>query len=177
VLLPLATCRSALPASRDSEPPCRRFSGNLLDIVNDEGKPLVSPLPNGAWPIVLGLSLQQGKTLKAALNASKVTSVTLASPKRRQTTVPIAFSTRGYPEGNSYYGSLMATGALGALWSAHTTCLASQILNAVEKTAKAKVDPSLTQQQIKALYGKALPQVGCGAALHTLISAPQNGPA
>jgi hypothetical protein len=159
LLLLLAVCRSALSTPRANEPPCRRFSGNLLGVVTDEGKPIVSPLPNGAWPIVLGLSLQQGKTLQAALQAGKITSVTLTSPTRRQTKVPIAFSTRGYPEGNSYYASLMATGALGALWSAHTTCSASQILDAVAATAKAKVDPSLTEQEIKALYGKGLLQV------------------
>jgi hypothetical protein len=53
----------------------------------------------------------------------------------------------------------MGSSALGALWSAHTGCSAKQILGVVVATARAKVDPSMSADEIKACYGKGLLQV------------------
>uniref|UniRef100_A0A383WL33 Peptidase S8/S53 domain-containing protein n=1 Tax=Tetradesmus obliquus TaxID=3088 RepID=A0A383WL33_TETOB len=53
----------------------------------------------------------------------------------------------------------MATGAFGALWSAHPSCSRQQILAAVSETAKPKLNSGLPDWEVKARYGKGLLQV------------------
>jgi hypothetical protein len=91
------------------------------------------------------------------LKANKITSVTVKSSYLAATvTVPIRF---GFPSGSSLFAAAMGTGALGALWSAHTGCSSKQILSAVTATSRAKVDPILSSDELKGLYGKGLVQV------------------
>lgn len=141
--------------ARDNQGPCERVTGNLEGVFVN-GTAVTSP--TGAWPIVIGASLQQGKALLSALQAGKLTSLTLTSPTRTPTKVPIAFSdaSKNY---NNYYAACMATGAFGALWSAHPGCSRQQILAAVSATAKPKLDSGLPDWEVKARYGKGLLQV------------------
>jgi hypothetical protein len=135
----------------DDQPPCERFTGNLL------GFGIPGPLPGNTWPITVTASLQQGKALLAALQANKITSVTVKNAyPTADVTVPIKFGIPGSAPG---FAAAMGTGALGALWSAHTGCSAQQILSAVRATARAKVDPSLSADELKARYGNGLLQV------------------
>jgi hypothetical protein len=106
---------------------------------------------------MLTASLQQGKSLLAALQAGEVTTVTLTSPPNPSVDVPIMF---GYPGAYDWFAAATGTGAIGALWSAHTGCTRQQIVDAVKATARVKVDPSLSPAELKARYGSGLPQVG-----------------
>jgi hypothetical protein len=138
---------------RDDQPLCERFTGSI------EGSGVVSgPLPGNTWPIMLTASLKQGKALLAALNARKVTSVTLTSPPNPSVDVPIMLKFTG--GSTDFFAAAAGTGALGALWSAHAGCSAKQIVDAVRATARVKVDSSLSPEELKAQYGSGLPQVG-----------------
>uniref|UniRef100_A0A383VAT4 PA domain-containing protein n=1 Tax=Tetradesmus obliquus TaxID=3088 RepID=A0A383VAT4_TETOB len=143
--------------ARDNQGACERVTGNLVGVVVNDTV-VTSPLPGG-WPVVIGASLQQGKALLSALQAGKLTSLTITSPARTPTKVPITFSDTSSENYNTYYAACMATGALGALWSAHPSCSRQQILAAVSETAKPKLNSGLPDWEVKARYGKGLLQV------------------
>jgi hypothetical protein len=142
---------------KQRQPPCERVTGNLIDVRLSNSSVITSP--TGAWPIVVGISLQQGMALQSALQEGKLTTLTITSPARTPTKVPIQFSETGNPDNNNFFAACMATGAFGALWSAHSSCSRAQILAAVAATAKPKVDSGLPDWEVKALYGKGLIQV------------------
>ncbi|WIA20931.1 hypothetical protein OEZ85_005273 [Tetradesmus obliquus] len=144
--------------TRDDQPVCARLLGNLVDVVVN-GTLITSPLPNGAWPMAVGLSRQQGEALKAALQAGQQTNLTLTSSAKTPTIVPLQFSDWYSSDYNSFYAACMATGAFGALWSAHPGCSRQQILAAVSEAAKPKLNSGLPDWEVKARYGKGLLQV------------------
>ncbi|WIA42908.1 hypothetical protein OEZ86_008822 [Tetradesmus obliquus] len=139
---------AAIIYARDDQPPCKRWFGDVI------GNGVPGPLPNDAWPIMLTASLAQGKALLAALKAGKLTSVTLTSLTPPDVEVPIYFG-----GGNELLAAAMGSGAIGALWSAHTSCSASQVIAAIVAAARVKVDPSLSSAELNQRYGKGLPQV------------------
>jgi hypothetical protein len=135
----------------DDQDPCERRAGSLIDTN------VPAPLPGKTWPVTITVSLQQGKALSAAVQAGTTTAVTLSSHPAPKVEVPIVFSG---PIGDVFFGAAMGTGALGALWSAHTRCSARQIRDAVAANSRRKVHPSLRPAELKARYCKGMPQVG-----------------